>query len=188
VDSNWKKQISIFLASQGVSLFGSSVVQLAFVWYVAKETQSGLWVSLLTVCAYVPQFVISFFAGVWADRYSKKLLIILADAGIAVATLVLALFIPKVGNDTALLVSMMIISAIRSFGTGIQMPAEAAYIPELVPEDKYMKINSINSTISSLMQFVAPSVAGLVLSFWTFRATLFIDVATAAVGIGLLTK
>ncbi|MCR4884797.1 MAG: MFS transporter [Clostridiales bacterium] len=53
-------------------------------WFVTRETSSGLWVSMLTVSSYLPQFVILFFAGVLADRYSRKLLILTADAMIAV--------------------------------------------------------------------------------------------------------
>ena len=77
--NNWKKNTALFLSSQAISLFGSSVVSFAIVWFVTRETSSGLWVSLLTVSSYLPQFVVSFFAGVWADRYSRKKLIIAAD-------------------------------------------------------------------------------------------------------------
>lgn len=68
--NHYKERAALFLASQGITLFGSSLVQFAIIWYVTLQTSSGIWVSLLTVAAYVPQFLISFFAGVWADRYS----------------------------------------------------------------------------------------------------------------------
>lgn len=77
--NNWKKNTALFLSSQAISLFGSSVVSFAIVWFVTRQTHSGLWVSLLTISSYLPQFVVSFFAGVWADRYSRKKLIIAAD-------------------------------------------------------------------------------------------------------------
>ena len=93
--NNWKKNTALFLSSQAISLFGSSVVSFAIVWFVTRETSSGLWVSLLTVSSYLPQFVFSFFAGVWADRYSRKKLIIAADTMIAVFTCLLVFLIPK---------------------------------------------------------------------------------------------
>ena len=55
-----------FLTSQCITLFGSTLVQLALVWYAAMETSSGSWVAAFTVCAYLPQFLISFLGGVWA--------------------------------------------------------------------------------------------------------------------------
>ena len=53
---------ALFLASQAVTLLGSSIVQFAIIWYVTLETSSGGWVALLSAAAYIPQFLISFFA------------------------------------------------------------------------------------------------------------------------------
>ena len=184
--SDQKKRAALFLTSQGITLFGSSVVQFAIVWFVTLKTSSGVWVSLLTVAAYVPQFIISFFSGVWADRYPRKTLIILSDAVIAAATLVLALLMPRIGEGTELLTALVVISAIRSLGAGVQTPAVNSAIPLLVPEEALMRFNGVNSTIQSLVQFAAPAAAGAVLSVGTLREALFIDIATAAVGIGLL--
>ena len=73
--NNYKKKAALFLASQGITLFGSSLAQFAMIWYVTMQTSSGVWMSAMTVAAYLPQFLISFFSGVWADRYSRKKLI-----------------------------------------------------------------------------------------------------------------
>ncbi|MEA4964707.1 MAG: MFS transporter [Oscillospiraceae bacterium] len=183
---NYNKKAALFLASQGISLFGSSVVQFAIIWYVTIQTSSGAWVSAMTVAAYVPQFIISFFSGVWADRYARKKLIILADSMIALATLFLAILMPRIGEGTPLLVALITISVVRSLGAGVQTPAVNSAIPQLVPEDKLMKFNGVNATIQSLVQFAAPAAAGAVLSFGTLRETLMIDIATAIVGIGIL--
>jgi len=182
----WKKKTIFFLASQGITLFGSSLVQVAIVWYVTLKTSSGVWVSALTICAFVPQFLISFFSGVWADRYPRKWLIILSDGVIAVATLALALLMPLLGEDTKLFSALLAASVIRSLGAGVQTPAVGAMIPQLVPEAQLMRFNGINATLQSVVQFAAPAAAGALLTFGTLRSTLFIDIATAAVGIGML--
>ena len=185
--SNFKKNRAVlFLAGQGVSLFGSSLVQFAIVWYVTLQTSSGVWVSMLTFAAYVPQFLISFISGVWADRYPRKKLIILTDSIIALATLALALLMPHIAQGTPLMLALVAVSAVRSLGTGVQAPAVNAVIPQLVPQDKLMKFNGVNATIQSLVQFAAPAAAGLMLSLGTFRAALMIDIGTAIVGIGIL--
>lgn len=184
--NNYKKRAALFLTSQGITLFGSSLTQFSMIWYVTMQTSSGVWVSAMTVAAYLPQFLISFFSGVWADRYSRKKMIILSDALIAVATLLLAVLFPRIPDGTPILLSLVAISVIRSVGTGIQTPAVNAAVPQLVPEDKLMKFNGFNSAIQSLVQFAAPMAAGAVLSFGTLRAAMAIDIATAAVGIGIL--
>ena len=184
--NHWKRKTILFLISQCITLFGSMIVQMSIIWYVTLKTSSGGWVAAFTICSYLPQFLISFFAGVWADRYSRKKLIILADGVITVATLVMFLVMPMISLDSILLSALLAVSIIRSVGAGIQTPAVTAVIPQLVPEEYLMKYNGLNATVQSVVQFAAPAVAGAVLSIGTFRATLFIDILTALVGIGLL--
>ena len=186
VSKGWKRQTVLFLISQCVTLFGSMIVQMAVIWYVTLSTSSGVWVAAFSVCSYLPQFLISFPAGVWADRYSRRRIIILADGMIAAATLAMACLMPMIPSEQGLLTALLVMSAIRSLGAGIQTPAVSAVIPFLVPEQHLMRYNGINATMQSVVQFAAPAAAGAVLAVGTLRTTLLIDVATAAVGIGLL--
>lgn len=43
--SGWRKRALLFLTSQCITLFGSTLVQMALVWYAAMETASGGWVA-----------------------------------------------------------------------------------------------------------------------------------------------
>ena len=184
--NHWKRNTVLFLVSQCMTLFGSMIVQMAVIWYVTLKTSSGGWVAAFTVCSYLPQFLISFFAGVWADRYSHKKLIILADCVITLATLMMFFVMPAISSDSVLLSALLIMSMIRSLGAGVQTPAVNAVIPRLVPEEHLMRYNGINATMQSIVQFAAPAAAGAVLSMGTFRFTLLIDILTAFLGIGLL--
>lgn len=184
--TNWKSQAMLFLISQCITLFGSTLVQMAIVWYVTIQTSSGVWVAAFTVCSYLPQFLISFVAGVWADRHSRKKLIIGADSLIALVTFLMVLAIPHIRDKTVVLGGLLVMSVIRSFGAGIQTPAVNAVIPQLVPEDQIMRFNGINATMQSVVQFAAPAAAGVLLTINTLSSTLIIDTATAIVGIGLL--
>ena len=184
--NNRKSKTMLFLASQCITLFGSMIVQMSIIWYVTLKTSSGGWVVAFTICSYLPQFLISFFAGVWADRYNRKKLIVLADGVITIATLIMFLIMPMISSDFVLLSALLVISIVRSIGAGVQTPAVNAVIPHLVPAEYLMKYNGINATIQSIVQFIAPAVAGTVLSIGTFRSTLFIDILTALIGIGLL--
>ena len=184
--NNWKRKTVLFLASQCITLFGSMIVQMSIIWYVTLKTSSGGWIAAFTICSYLPQFLISFFAGVWADRYNRKKLIVLADGVITIATLIMFLVMPMISSDFVLLSALLVISIVRSIGAGVQTPAVNAVIPHLVPAEYLMKYNGINATIQSIVQFIAPAVAGTVLSIGTFRSTLFIDIVTALIGIGLL--
>jgi len=182
----WRKKTVAFLLSQGISLFGSQIVQMAVIWYVALETSSGLWVTVLTLAAFLPQMLISLYGGVLADRYSRKKIIIIADTAIAFMTLFLALFIMLENTGEDALPIIIAVSAIRSLGSGIQTPAVNAVIPQIVPEDVRMRVNGINGSIQSAIQFASPIAAGAVMAIGSIQSILFIDVATAAIGIGIL--
>lgn len=186
VKNTWKRKTTLFLASQCITLFGSMIVQMAIIWYVTLETSSGVWVAAFTICSYLPQFLISFFAGAWADRYNRKNLILFSDGLITIATLIMFLLMPLISVDSILLSTLLVMAVVRSVGAGVQMPAVNAVIPQLVPEENLMRYNGINATMQSIVQFAAPAVAGAVLSIGTFRSTLLIDIVTAVIGIGLL--
>ncbi len=182
----WKIRAILFFISQSITLFGSTLVQMAIVWYVTLNTSSGVWVAAFSVCSYLPEFMISFLGGVWADRYHRKKLIIGADFIIAMVTLAMMLLMPYISNQTILLWALLIMSILRSLGAGIQTPAVNAVIPQLVPSDQLMRFNGINATMQSIIRFAAPAAAGVILTIGTLRSTLSIDILTAVLGIGLL--
>lgn len=183
VMGNWKRNIILFLGSQSLSLFGSSLVQYAIMWYITLNTQSGIMMTVSIVCGFVPTFLLSPFAGVWADRYNRKMLIILSDLLIAVSTLILAILF-LLGYDSLLLLFVM--SAVRAIGTGIQGPAVGAILPQLVPEDKLTKVNGTNGSIQALIMLISPMLSGALLTMASMEIIFFIDVITAAIAIFIL--
>ncbi|HYE12414.1 MAG TPA: MFS transporter [Patescibacteria group bacterium] len=181
---DWKKDIILFLSSQTISLFGSSLVMYAIMWHITLTTKSGAMMTISAICGFLPTFFLSPFAGVWADRYNRKLLIILADSFIAVSTLLMAVLF-LLGYDSIILLFVM--SAFRSIGTGIQTPAVGAFIPQIVPEDQLTKVNGLNGSIQSMVMLISPMLAGALLSMATIETIFFIDVVTAAIAVFVLT-
>ena len=179
----WQRRTAAFLGGQAVSLFGSSLVMYAMIWYVTLQTKSGVLIAVSTLCSFAPQIVVSLFAGVWADRYNRKKLIIYADAGIALATLVLAVaFLLGRGQ----LWMIFVVSAVRSLGSGIQSPAIAAMVPQLAPPDKLMRVNGIQGTVQSVVMLASPAVSGALFYMARLEIIFFIDVVTAIIAIAIL--
>lgn len=183
MSKNWKRDTILFLASQNISLFGSMLVQYAITWYITLKSQSGIMMAISIICGFLPTFFISPFAGVLADRYNRKLLIILSDSMIALATLILAILFIMGYNAIWML---FVVSAIRALGAGIQTPTVGAFLPQLVPEDKLTKVNATNSSIQSLVMLVSPMLSGALLTMSTIEAVFFIDVVTAATAVLIL--
>lgn len=180
MQENWQKKTAIFLGSQAISLFGSSLVQYAILWYITLETKSGTMMMISIVFGFVPTFFLAPFAGVWADRYNRKLLIALSDSMIALSTLLLAILF-WLGHDYIWLLFLM--SAVRAIGGGIQTPAVGAFLPQIVPKDKLFRINGINSSIQAVINLLSPMLAGAVLSIASIEAIFLIDVFTATIAV-----
>lgn len=179
----WKRRVAIFMTGQTISLFGSFLVQYAIFWHLTLTTKSGLVLALAAVFGFLPQAIVSIFAGVWADRVNRKIMIMVSDAAIAVSTLALALIMLSGVDDLWIIFLVM---AVRSVGAGVQMPAVSALLPQIVPMEKLMTINGINSSIQSSLGLLAPVAAAAVYSTMSIEAIFFIDVVTAVIGIGLL--
>ena len=179
----WKRNVAIFLTGQTVSLLGSMLVQFAVMWHLTIVTQSGSVLMLSIVFGMLPQAFVSIFGGVWADRHSRKLLIIGADSAIATITLALALLMLS-GVDDLWLIYVAL--AVRSTFAGIQTPAVNAMVPQIVPAPQLIRINGINQSIQSGMMLLAPVVAAAIYASFDIVAVFFVDVVTALLGVGML--
>lgn len=180
VNEQWKRNIILFLSSQTLSLFGSMLVQYAIMWYITLTTESGVMMTISIVCGFLPAFFLSPFAGVWADRYNRKMLIIFADSMIAISTLILAILF-FLGYDSLILLFVM--SAIRAIGAGIQTPAVGAILPQIVPKEQLTKVNGTNGSIQAFVMLLSPMLAGALLSVASIEVIFLIDVVTAAIAV-----
>ena len=139
--------------------------------------------TIYIAAGFLPMFLLAPFAGVWADRYDRKKLIVFADAGIALVTLVLAIIFFR-GAES--LVVIMIASALRAFGSAVQQPAVGSILPQFVPVERLMRVNSIYGSIESTIGLGAPIIAGFLMSFSTLSFLFLIDVVTASIAIVFL--
>ena len=180
---NWKRNVAIFLLGQGITLFGSMMVHYAVQWHITLTTQSGIAMMLLSISVAVPMFLISPFAGVWADRYNKKVIINIADGCIAAVTLIMAVIF-SIGFEYIAL--LMVCVAARGLGQGVQTPAVTSFIPEIVPAEHLIRVNGFNSSLQSAIMFLSPVAGGALITFLPIQTALFVDVITACIGVSLL--
>lgn len=174
------RRVVLFLLSQNLSIFGSSVVGFAIIWHITLETSSGVYLMLATLAQMVPHLIISLYSGVWADRYSRKTLIMISDSFIAIATMVLAILF-SLGWES--IWAILAVSVSRSIGSGVQGPAVNAIVTQLVPEEHLVRIQGINQSLISALMLISPAVGGLMLGLFGLASTFFLDVVTASVAV-----
>jgi DHA3 family macrolide efflux protein-like MFS transporter len=139
--------------------------------------------TIYVIVGILPMFLISPFAGVWADRYNRKNLINISDGAIALVSLVVGIILTG-SNDIVWL--LFVASALRAFGQGVQMPAVGAFIPLITPVENLTKVNGINASIQSFIQIISPVAGGALLTFMPIQTVFYIDVVTAIIGIVIL--
>ena len=136
--------------------------------------------TLSIIAGFLPTLFLSPFAGIWADRYDRKRLIVLADGGIALVTLFTVIAYALGYGSIGLL---LVISAVRALGSAIHGPSVNAFVPELVPEDQLMRIQGLNSGVQSAIMIISPIVSAFLLANFSLALIFSIDIITAILGI-----
>ncbi|MHA1795873.1 MAG: MFS transporter, partial [Promethearchaeota archaeon] len=118
-NSDTFRQYIFFWIGQLVSLFGSSIVQFAFTWYLTSQSENAMLMGIFMVISFFPHIILSPVAGVVADKYDRKKLIIIADGSQAFVTLVLIILAPWLLSNMIL---FMILYAFRYIGNCFHYP------------------------------------------------------------------
>ncbi len=179
----WRRTFFTVWGGQALSLFGSELVQFALVWWLTLRTDSATVLSIAMLVGVVPRIVLSPLAGAVIDRYNRRIIMILADGGIALITLALVLL-----DALALLQPWHIYAALalRAAGAAFHLPAMEASTSLLVPEQQLARVGGMNQTLSGLVSIAAPPLGALLYGLLPLYGILAIDILTAAAAVSTL--
>jgi DHA3 family macrolide efflux protein-like MFS transporter len=180
---NWKRNISFFITGQMISFVGSLLVQYAIFWHINLVTKSGTILTVAIIVSFLPLLIFSPIAGVLADKVNRKLLIIIADGSIALVTLVTAILF-SIGDIEIWM--LIVVTGIRGIGQAVHGPAIGAAIPLMVPQDKLMRVQGIQTGIQSAFNVLAPIIAAVLISWFSIGFLFYIDTVTAVLGVATL--
>jgi len=147
---------------QAISQLGNQAYGLAVTFWLMEKTGSASLMGLLMTAGSLPGLLLSPFGGTVADRHSRIRIIIVSDliAGFAVLGLTAATFL--VPGRTHLLVTLLFIVAVTmGVNRSFFVPAIAACIPDLVPEEKLAPANSINQFTVQASLLVGQAAGGV---------------------------
>ncbi len=177
---NWKRNITFFIAGQMISFIGSLLVQYAIFWYINLETESGTILTIAIIASFIPLLIFSPIAGVLADKMNRKLLIVIADGSIALVTLMTAILFSLGNIEIWMLIA---VTVVRGIGQAIHGPAIGAAIPLMVPQDKLMRVQGIQTGIQSAFNVLGPIAAAFLISWFSIGFLFYIDTVTAIIGV-----
>ncbi len=167
-------------AGQLISLFGSSVVGFALIWWMTIMTGSAMFLATNSFISILVSTICMPIAGVFSDRYNRKVLIILYDSLLAFSTIiVIILFQFNLMTVWVLLLFMGINSIFHSF----HMPTFSAIVPSMVPPEKLMRINSISFFFVGSIQVFAQFIASILWLFFPIHIILWLDFITYVIAL-----
>lgn len=168
----FKKDFTLVVIGQIISLFGNAIVRFALPLYLLRETGSSALFGLVSACSFVPMIVMSLLGGVLADRVNKRNIMVGLDFATAGLIMVFYLLLGKAAVVPLLLVTMMILYGI--FGT--YQPAVQASIPVLVDGENILTGNAVINQIGSLAGLLGPVIGGMLFGRWGIKPILFISI------------
>ncbi|GHU68361.1 MFS transporter [Clostridia bacterium] len=148
--------------------------------YAFEQTGSATSVALITLCAFLPTVLLNPIAGVLADRYDRRLMMILGD-GLSVLGLVYILFAAASGAPAIWQICLGV--GISSVFVALLEPSCKATITDLLTQEKFAKASGLVQLAGSAKYLLSPLIAGFLLTFTGIETILFIDIATLAVTI-----
>jgi DHA3 family macrolide efflux protein-like MFS transporter len=179
----WQLKFSLILGGQAFSLIGSGLVQFSIIWWLTRETDSTVILSLAAITGLVPVILLSPLAGVVADRINRRLVMIMSDAFIALATLVMAVLM-SLGYRPIWLIFVLLF--LRAAGSAFHQPAFEAAIPLIAPEIHLVRTAAVTQILRSAISFLAPLLGALLIEWLPLAQILLIDVVSAGIAILLL--
>lgn len=170
----------VIFSGQGISLFGSQLVQFALVWWLTKASGSASVLALASIVALLPQIVVSPFVGPLIDRWSRRTVMMVADAVIALAVVALAVLYAWNAVEIWHIYALMLI---RAAGAAFHWPAMQASTTLMVPDKHLSRVAGLNQSLQGLANITAPPLGAFLLEILPMQNILAIDVATAIIAI-----
>ena len=151
-----KKNISYLMLGQFISVFGGAILRFALSLFVLDVTgRADIFATVLAISSIPVLFAP--IGGAIADRFDRKLLIVLMDVANAIIAGLLFLVVGTTESILGIGVLIFILTIVGSFDT----PVVGASIPLLVEEEELEKINGLSNGILQLSNVVAPIIGGI---------------------------
>ncbi|WP_277750924.1 MFS transporter [Anaerobacillus alkaliphilus] len=170
-------------AGQFVSVIGTSLTSFALGFWVLTETGSVTQFSMIILSLVLPTIIISPFAGVIIDRFSRKKLMILANSAAAFSTLIILALV--LTNSLEIWHIYVTTAFAASFNTFL-MPTYQSVISLLVPKKQLGRANGLIQIGESASIIIAPTVAGLLLHLHGLHAVIIIDLVAFIIAVTTL--
>ena len=158
-----------------ISSIGGGLTSFGLAVYVFNETGSAASMAIVSLLAFLPTLILSAPAGVLADRYDRRLLMMLGDglSGIGILYILICMI-----SGHASLTQICIGVSISSIFSALLEPSYRATITDILTKEEYSKASGMVSLAGSARYLISPMLAGMLLAVSDIKLLLIIDICT----------
>lgn len=177
------RTFTVIWFGQLVSLLGTAMTRFALLIWAYEQTGKATTLALLGFFSFGLDILLSPIAGVWVDRWDRRLVLLFADLGAGLMTVtILILYM----TNALQIWHLYVVQTLTGGFTAFQAPAYTAATTMLVPKSQYTRTSGMRSLASSTSQVLAPVFAGVMLRLIGIGGVMLIDVATFLVAVTTL--
>lgn len=174
---HWLAAVAIVWTGFALTSFAGMAASYASVWYVTETTESPLMLAFVYVCAFLPIGLLSPLAGIVADRFNRKHIVMACDAFLAVSAALMGGLVAFGALSLPLIFVMVTLFGVEQ---AFRQPAFNAAMPLIVPEKHLMRINMLDNLLSSVSMVCAPALGILLYTTFGLQAVMFFNAGGAA--------
>lgn len=166
-----------------VSLTGTEMTRTAVSWQIYQLTGDPLALGMIGAARLIPLVLLALGAGVLADAFDRRKLMIGAQLAMLLCSLTLGL---ATSLDAVTIWVIYGVTALSAAAHTLGLPARQALVPSLVPREHLAGALSLNITAWQLATVLGPTVGGLLIAGAGVGLVYWIDAASFAAIIGTL--
>jgi len=156
------KNYRLFFTGQTISLTGTWIQQVALSWLVYRLTNSPFLLGVVGFVGQIPTFLVSPFAGVFADRHSRRNMLVITQSLSLLQASILALLIL---TGKIQVWQIILLSALLGIVNSFDIPIRQAFTVEMVGDrDDLPNAIALNSSMVNAARLVGPSIAGILIA------------------------
>jgi MFS family permease len=156
------RNFRLFFGGQSISLIGTWMQSIALSWMVYRLTNSPFLLGFVGFAGQIPTFLLAPFAGVLADRWNRRRLLILTQSLAMVQALALSLLI---FTETIHIWHIISLSIILGIINAFDAPVRQSFIVEMVEgKEELGNAIALNSSMVNAARLLGPSIAGVLIA------------------------
>jgi len=158
----FNKDFFLLWQGQFVSQLGNQAHAIAMMFWLKRATESASIMGMIMMLTMLPGVILGPIGGTFADRYSRKKIIVVCDilCGLTVLSLAAVMFIAPEAVDFTV-VWIAVVGLLLGIFSSIFRPAISASIPDLVPTDKVSAANSLGQSSAQISSLVGQGTGGI---------------------------